>query len=322
MKVDIRTGLPLESIQNAKEAKKAEEVTMEIKSASDLQGWIVELTGENFLAVYDVVLDIKQALQLSNDVIIPLLQPIVKFSVLMPGDGVNMRDRYCEFRWKATGLLKDQNAIIDFKLLRGLHRWESRLRIMLHRDRFLAFAQIMDSEYKKRTVTKLEDRSQEIAEGIIQRDPLEEIRRLVFRFHAVVIQLRQRHDNRPTLDVADEYDVQDLLHTLLILEFDDVRPEEWTPSYAGKASRVDFLLKAQQVVIEVKKTRLGLGAKEVGDQLILDIERYSKIADCKTLVCMVYDPENRILNPGGLEADLTGQKGKMKVEVIVVPKRY
>lgn len=71
---------------------------MENKSASDLPGWVAELTGENFLAVYDVVLDIKQALQLSNDIVIPLLQPIVKFSLLMPGDGVNMRDRYCEFR--------------------------------------------------------------------------------------------------------------------------------------------------------------------------------------------------------------------------------
>lgn len=180
----------------------------------------------------------------------------------------------------------------------------------------------MDSEYKKRAVTKLEDRSQEIVGGTTERDPLEEIPRLILRFHAVVIQLRQRHDNRPTLDVADEYDVQDLLHTLLILEFDDVRPEEWTPSYAGKASRVDFFLKAQQILIEVKKTRIGLGAKEVGDQLILDIERYSKIAASKTLVCMVYDRENRILNPGGLESDLTRQKGGMKVEVIVVPKRY
>jgi hypothetical protein len=51
--------------------------------------------------------------------------------------------------------------------------------------------------------------------------------------HLVARQLRKRHRDRATLIIADEYDVQDLLHALLRLEFDDVRPEENTPSYAG-----------------------------------------------------------------------------------------
>ena len=83
------------------------------------------------------------------------------------------------------------------------------------------------------------------------------------RFHQVVIQLRDRYDNRETLDVADEYDVQDLLHTLLTLYCDDIRPEEWTPSYAGTSSRQDFLLKNEKIVIETKKTRKGLNNKEL-----------------------------------------------------------
>ena len=33
--------------------------------------------------------------------------------------------------------------------------------------------------------------------------------------------LRERYDQRPTLDVNDEYDVQDLFHALLTLSFDD-----------------------------------------------------------------------------------------------------
>lgn len=53
------------------------------------------------------------------------------------------------------------------------------------------------------------------------------------RFHIIVRQLRRRHDSRETLMINDEYDVQDLLNTLLLIHFDDVRPEEWTPSYAG-----------------------------------------------------------------------------------------
>ncbi len=56
-----------------------------------------------------------------------------------------------------------------------------------------------------------------------------------------------------------------LLHALLLLYFDDIRAEAWTPSYAGKSARMDFLLKNEGVVIEVKKTRLGLTDKELGD---------------------------------------------------------
>lgn len=144
---------------------------------------------------------------------------------------------------------------------------------------------------------------------------------LCLRFHAVSMQMRDRHEARPTLDVADEYDVQDLLHALLRIFFDDVRPEEWTPSYAGKSSRMDFLLPAEETVIEVKKTRPGLGAKELGDQLIVDIARYKTHPSCKRLVCFVYDPEGRIANPRGIERDLSQEAGEFEVEVIIAPNR-
>jgi len=101
------------------------------------------------------------------------------------------------------------------------------------------------------------------------------LRNLCNRFHRVVRQIRDRHLDRPTLEIDDEYDVQDLMHALLRLLFDDVRAEEWTPSYAGGSSRVDFLLKNERTFVEVKKTRKGLADREIGDQLLLDIERWT-----------------------------------------------
>lgn len=144
------------------------------------------------------------------------------------------------------------------------------------------------------------------------------LRRIFSRFHKIARQLRSRYSNRSTLEINDEYDVQNLLHALLRLYFDDIRAEEWTPSYAGKSARMDFLLKDEGIVIEVKKTRKGLSDKEVGDQLIIDVDRYRVHPDCKKLVCFVYDPEGRIGNPEGLTKDLNGQHEGF-AEVIIEP---
>lgn len=139
------------------------------------------------------------------------------------------------------------------------------------------------------------------------------------KFHQIVIQLRDRYDNRDTIDVDDEYDVQDLLHALLKMYCDDIRPEEWTPSYAGTASRQDFLLKKEQIVIETKKTRKGLNNKELANELIIDIARYTVHPDCKKLICFVYDPENRIKNPRGFENDLSKTTDELTVIVYIRP---
>ncbi|MEK4006403.1 PD-(D/E)XK nuclease domain-containing protein [Paenibacillus sp. FSL H3-0333] len=146
------------------------------------------------------------------------------------------------------------------------------------------------------------------------------ILKLCYRFHIIARQLRARHSDRPTLEIEDEYDVQDLFHALLLLDFDDVRPEEWTPSYAGSSSRVDFLLKKEKIIIEIKKTRRGLSAREIGEQLLIDIQRYQSHPDCQMLVCFVYDPEARVANPYGIENDLSREFDGIPVKVIITPK--
>jgi hypothetical protein len=151
-------------------------------------------------------------------------------------------------------------------------------------------------------------------------DPAASIARICERIPLIIRQLRERHDSRDAHDVQDEYDLQDLLHALLHLFFDDVRPEEYTPSYAGKAARMDFFLKDESIVIEAKMTRKGLGAKELGDELIIDIARYQAHSGCKMLFCLVYDPEHRVKNPRGIEADLSQQDNDFQVKVFVVPK--
>lgn len=191
-----------------------------------------------------------------------------------------------------------------------------------------------DSKFQERFLKGLDDAEQIVASMIeeineywdqttdisAQRNKLGCIDRICDRFHLVVRQLRARYADRGTLNVEDEYDVQDLLHCLLFVEFEDIRAEEWTPSYAGGSSRMDFLLKQESIVVEVKKTRASLGAREVADQLLIDIGRYQSHPDCRTLVCFVYDPEGRIANPRGLEVDLTKKVNELDVRVFIRPK--
>lgn len=146
------------------------------------------------------------------------------------------------------------------------------------------------------------------------------INNLLDNFHSFYNQLKYRYNQRSTIDIIDEYDVQDLLHAILKLHFKDVRAEEYTPSYAGSSTRMDFLLKEEKIVIEVKKTRERLADKDVGQQLILDAAHYSSHPNCKELICFVYDPENRIKNPRGLEKDISERStDSLKVKLIIRP---
>lgn len=172
-------------------------------------------------------------------------------------------------------------------------------------------------EAKKETDTILS----KFQQPVVIEDAHRIIESILLRFHLVAKAISERHDSRPTLTINDEYDVQDLLEGLLRIYFDDIRPEQWTPEYAGSSTRIDFLLKQEQIAIEAKKTRKGLGKKEIGNELIIDIAHYQKHPDCKTLYCLIYDPEERISNPIGLEKDLSGKHDNLLTKVFIVPKR-
>ncbi len=150
--------------------------------------------------------------------------------------------------------------------------------------------------------------------------PLNRIERLCTRFHIVACQIKKRHNDRPTIKVSDEYDVQDLFHALLRIDFDDVRPEIWTPEYAGGASRIDFVLPTENIVIETKMMRDSLTKKKLGEDLLVDIAKYKQFPNCKTLVCFIYDPINMIDNPRGFESDLNKSSSDIAVLALIRPK--
>jgi hypothetical protein len=134
--------------------------------------------------------------------------------------------------------------------------------------------------------------------------------------------LTHRRKGAQPLSFNSEYDIQDLLHALLRPWIADIRPEEYTPSYAGTSTRMDFLLPAHNVVVELKRIRDRTHGKEIGNELILDIDHYRRHPNCDVLWCVIYDPEHFIPNPKGLSDDLSGDRtspdGTIRVKVVVV----
>ena len=149
---------------------------------------------------------------------------------------------------------------------------------------------------------------------------LDSVLALCRRFHLFAMQLERRHADRPPFSIQDEYDVQDLIHAILALHFDDVRAEEVTPSHAGNSSRVDFYLPDARLMLEVKMTRKSLRQRDIVTQLHDDAARYAARDDVDTLICLVYDPGAFCHNPTALERDVRESARKLSVHAVVCPR--
>ncbi|MCP9470772.1 MAG: hypothetical protein NNA31_12325 [Nitrospira sp.] len=151
-------------------------------------------------------------------------------------------------------------------------------------------------------------------------DSLRLVRKICLRLHAVACQLRLRNDARPTIEIQDDHDVQDLLRALLKMEFDDVGVEEWTPSYAGNTALPALLLNGEHIAVVAKKTRPGLTTKELAERIAADAAFHAARRQPGTLFCFVYDPEGRVGSPKQLETELADAGNGYTVEVLVAPR--
>lgn len=131
---------------------------------------------------------------------------------------------------------------------------------------------------------------------------LRDVLRVCANFHktATLLARDSYREKRQGFKIVDEYDAQHLLHSMLATVVDDIRSEESTPSFASKTAKMDFFLKKHSIGIEVKKTRAGLQDKELGDELAIDLIRYQS-QQIRHLICLVYDPDHRLINPVGLQ---------------------
>ena len=130
-----------------------------------------------------------------------------------------------------------------------------------------------------------------------------------------LIDYRYGNGKRSTITMNDEYDVQDLFRSLLHLFFDEVIPEEYSPSYAGGKSRIDFNLPNEKIIVEIKLASKKIRDKEIGEQLIIDNTKYQVKDNWDHFFCFVYDPNRDIRNAKLLKKQLENAHPKMTVVI-------
>jgi hypothetical protein len=149
------------------------------------------------------------------------------------------------------------------------------------------------------------------------------VSRVIENFHNVAKELEQRRKGKPIVSIEDEYDLQDLLYMVLKPYVADLRKEEYTPIHAGKSKRIDLTSKELYTVIELKCIREEAHAKNIGDELKIDIQSYPFHPYCRTIIFYIYDPQGKIKDPRMLIRDLSGKhtiKGRdIEVKLFIKP---
>jgi REase_DpnII-MboI len=273
---------------------------------------------EHFYSVLEVALEIKVDLGFGvTEIYLPAQQKLVRHHrVLLPAATPSLLHRYCELRLKALLFLQRQGYLAGVEDQRT--GWDdlnggSFCVTVADENAFLNLAQALRDEEERRELGG--SRAQ------LESDAMSRIEAVCNGFNRSARRLKLRHGNRKGFQIDDEYDVQDLLWALLEAQFSDIRDEEPTPSHAGKSARADFLLRAEQIVVETKMMRDGLSDGKLADELLLDIARYRAHPHCKAIFCFVYDPDGRLDNPAALERDLSRDAEGLPVRVRIRPAR-
>jgi len=113
--------------------------------------------------------------------------------------------------------------------------------------------------------------------------------------------------------MEDEFDLQDLLRSYLIMRYPVLSDEEWTPKLGDRAGRVDFALRGEKVFLEVKFVRdRNHWDTKVEPSIYKKIEVYSRDADCDVLLIFIYDPTLCLREAAKLERDFSGERGDVR----------
>lgn len=139
-------------------------------------------------------------------------------------------------------------------------------------------------------------------------------------FSDVVSRLKYRRKGKVSLDISDEYDVQDILYVMLKGSFSTLQYEDPTPKDGLTSARADFVISDLNTYIETKYISTKGSEKTIQDECLLDIQKYGIQENCYKIIFFIYDPNKCIDNQFAFKASLERNRvieGK-EIEVITL----
>lgn len=130
--------------------------------------------------------------------------------------------------------------------------------------------------------------------------------RFLSRFDRLAKSLRNRSRGKPAFEIADEYDVQDLVYAALKPSIDDLTRENPYPKVAGTSGRVDIVSPGLNLVVEIKTTVKEGREKEIVRECMERTKLYSAVPGIEVLAFFIYDPDGRIEDIDNVRAGLEG----------------
>lgn len=160
------------------------------------------------------------------------------------------------------------------------------------------------SRLSKILIKRVNKKQKHVPQNHDKINSFEKLEKIFNKFHKIAKKLEKKYRKKGTFNIENEDDLQALLESLLIIDFSDVRTEEYVPSTAGGNAQIDFFLKNHKIGIESKITSNINKDRNIGKQLTDDIGKYKKHPDIRSLIFFIYDPEFNLDNRSGLKNDL------------------
>lgn len=175
----------------------------------------------------------------------------------------------------------------------------------------------LQSYFSKQAVTRITYKNLSAKDLII--DILENFENAVKKITDLTLRYGKDKQNRNLIAIKDEYDVQDLLYFSLKSVFPEIKYEDDTSNYGGSAKRLDFYLKDEGIIIEVKHIDKA-DDKKYTKQMKEDLQSYHVVNVLTDIIFFIYAPNaiQDINNFKELEGEQTIQGKTFDIKVLIV----
>lgn len=175
----------------------------------------------------------------------------------------------------------------------------------------------LQSHLSRQAVTKTTYKNLSAKNLIIE--ILENFENAVKKITDLTLRYGKDKQNRNLIAIKDEYDVQDLLYFSLKSVFPEIKYEDDTSNYGGSAKRLDFYLKDEGIIIEVKHIDKA-DDKKYTKQMKEDLQSYHVVNVLTDIIFFIYAPNaiQDINNFKELEGEQTIQGKTFDVKVLIV----